>query len=244
MKRRTVLDEEGGAHRTCIALRVARPLDEMIRFVLGPQREVVPDLRRKLPGRGVWVTATASAVRQAMRGKGFARGLDRSGAGIVVPAALAEDIEDLLERDALQWLAIANKAGAVVAGAAKVEAAIAAGTVCALVHAADASAQGVHKLDQALRRRFGEDAAAIGKVDVFSGEQLDLALGRSNVIHAALLGGGACERLLARCGRLAFYRSGAASDAREGSGDDVTATAVRAGPGADDEAMNGHGPGT
>ncbi len=93
-----------------------------------------------------------------------------------------------------------------MAGLAKVEEAIAGGSVAGLIHASDGGADGVRKLGQGLRRRFGEGDAR-QRIALFRSDQLDLALGRANVIHAALLSGAASEAFLARCRKLATYRA-------------------------------------
>ena len=108
---------------------------------------------------------------------------------------------------------MANKAGLVVAGAAKVAAAIETGAVAGLIQARDGGADGARKLQQALTRRFGEAASKVPRIELFASCQLDLALGRTNVIHAALETGAASEAFLARCRRLAAYR-GAPSGGR------------------------------
>ncbi|PSC04867.1 RNA-binding protein [Alsobacter soli] len=196
--------EQEGPERTCVATRTVRPPDELIRFVVGPDDQLVPDLKRKLPGRGVWVTASRQAVEEAARKKAFARSLKAS---VKVPATLADDIERLLERDARDSLSMANKAGQVVAGFSKVEAAIAQG-VAGILQATDAAADGVRKIGQALRRRYGERADAIPVVAALDSSELGLALGRSHVIHAALLEGPAARACLARCRALERYRAG------------------------------------
>jgi len=180
----------------------------MIRFVVGPDAAVVPDIRCKLPGRGVWVTARAEAVKTAVARQAFARGFKTK---VVVPPRLAEDIAELLAGDALQALSLANKAGLVTTGFAKVEAALRGGGVRGLVHAAEAGADGVRKLGQAVRRS-GRPADALAEIRLFDGAQLDLALGRTNVIHAALAAGLASEAFLARCRRLSLYRAAAAPE--------------------------------
>ena len=126
-----------------------------MRFALSGAGDVVPDLRRKLPGRGVWTRLDFATVRQAAAKQVFSRGFR---AHADAAPELAEDVDRLLERDALQFLSIVNKAGLVVTGAAKVEAAIRAGTVAALIHAVDGSPDGASKLDRLLRGRFGEVA--------------------------------------------------------------------------------------
>lgn len=234
--------EETGPLRTCVATRTVRPLDEMLRFVVGPDGSVVPDLKRKLPGRGVWVTATRSAVADAVRRKAIGRGFRGKGAPPEVRQRLDEEIDGLMEHAALQALSLANKAGVVVAGAAKVEAAIAAGAVGALLHASDGSADGARKLGQAVRRRFGERDVEISRVDLFDSAQISLALGRANVIHAALATGGACQAFLAQCRRLALYRTGAPTSARANEDGKDTAQEAEPRP-VGGEAMNGRSPG-
>ena len=170
--------------RTCIVTRQQLPADSMIRFVASPDGVVTPDIRRKLPGRGVWVTATRTAVAEAVRRKAFARGLK---AEARPPDDLVTLVGDLLRRDALSALALANKAGAVVTGAAKVEGG-AARRYVALIHATDASAQGVEKLERLVRSQR-RDGPAIPSIRTFGSGELSLSLGREHVIHAALVAG-------------------------------------------------------
>jgi predicted RNA-binding protein YlxR (DUF448 family) len=192
-----------GAERLCAATRTVRPVDDMIRFVVGPAGDAVPDIKRKLPGRGIWITASRAALGEAIRHKAFARGFKRE---VRVPADLVEQTELLLARAALDALAIAGKAGQVVTGFAQVDAALAQEETVAVLHAAEAAPDGVRKLD-ATMRRAGKNGR-ITVIDTFKSEQLDLALGRSNVIHAALLAGSASDTFLARCQRLERFRTG------------------------------------
>jgi len=199
----------GPPDRLCIACRKVKPITEMIRFVVGPDGAVVPDVKQKLPGRGVWVTASRAAVQEAARSRAFARSFKRD----VRPAPdLDGTTERLLERAALDALAIAHKAGRVAAGFAKTEAALMNERVVGLVHAADAGPEGVRKLD-AIARRTAEATAGLAAgtggpkvIDMFTSMQLDLALGRSNVIHAAVLAGPASTGFLARCQNLERFR--------------------------------------
>lgn len=193
-----------GPERLCAATRAVRPVDEMIRFVVGPDGTVLPDLKRNLPGRGLWVTATEAAVRDAVKRKIFARGFRQD---VQVRPDLAAFTGELLQKSALDALAIAGKAGQVVTGFAKVEAAIAHERLAALLHAGEASADGVRKLDAALHRRHGE-TQPVPVVTDFAGEHLDLALGRPNVVHAALLAGPAGNSFIARFQRLQRFRAG------------------------------------
>ena len=189
--------------RTCIVTREVRSPEALIRFVVGPDGAVVPDLRHKLPGRGAWVTLSAAKVREAARKGLFARAFK---AKVRVPAGLADDIDAALRQELRQALSLANKAGAVVTGFAKVEAAIAAGEVAALIHAAEAAEDGRRKLAGALRRRLGDAISAVSVIDDLTGPELDLALGRPNVIHAAVAAGPGGDGFLARWRRLRSYR--------------------------------------
>ena len=197
--------EETGPERTCIATRTRHKVDDLIRFVAAPDGSVVPDLKRNLPGRGVWVSATRDAVAEAVRKKAFGRGLK---ADVKADADLPSLVEGLLARQAREALSLANKAGLVVSGFDKVEAAIGRGPVRVVVHASDAAADGVRKLSQALKRRFGESAAVEMTLRGLNFEELGLALGRSHVIHAALLDGPASRLCMARLRILERYRTG------------------------------------
>jgi predicted RNA-binding protein YlxR (DUF448 family) len=189
--------------RMCVATRTVRPVADMIRFVIGPDGEAVPDLKRKLPGRGVWVTATQDALSDAVKRKALARGFKRE---VRLPADLVARTGELLERAALDALAMAGKAGLVATGFTRVEAALAQEKVVALLHAAEAAADGVRKLDAALRRRLEHDP--IVTIGILTSAQLDLAFGRPNVVHAALLAGPPSDTFLARLQRLERFRSG------------------------------------
>jgi hypothetical protein len=176
----------------------------MIRFVVGPAGTVVPDIRHKLPGRGVWVTARADKIAEAVRRQTFSRGFK---AKVSASEALPEQIDELLSRDCLQALALANKAGQIVTGFAKVEEAVEKSAVVALIHASGAGGDGIRKLAQVERRRFGA-AEGLVQINLFTSLQLGLALGRTNVIHAALIEGAASRSFVSKSGRLELYRSG------------------------------------
>lgn len=190
--------------RLCALTREVMPVAELIRFVIGPDGSVVPDIKKKLPGRGVWIKADRTSLAEAIRRKTFARSFKRD---VRATAELVDLTDRLLERAALEALSIANKAGRVVTGFAKVEAAAAGSPMSALLHASEAGADGVRKLHAAMRRREPGEAE-IMVLTLFSGPDLDLALGRSNVVHAALLAGPETQRFIARVARLTRFRSG------------------------------------
>jgi len=196
--------------RTCALTRELKPVSELIRFVVGPAGDAVPDIKRKLPGRGIWITSTRTAIAEAVKRSVFARGFKRD---VRVARDLAGETERLLERSALDALAMAGKGGRVVGGFAKVEAALGRNDVLALIHASDAAADGMRKLDAALHRSTAEKPREITVIGAFSGVQLDLALNRPNVVHAALLAGPGAETFLARVMRLQRFRTGQSPDA-------------------------------
>jgi uncharacterized protein len=197
----------------CAVTRQVRPIDELIRFVVSPTGEVIPDLKRKLPGRGLWVSASRQAVAEAVRRSQFSKGFKRD---VRPSATLAADTEALLVRGAIEALAMAAKAGQVVSGFSKVEGALAQrqaqASIHALIHAGDGAADGIRKLDALARQNIGRDTGngnesrEIPVVTALTSEQLDLALGRSNVVHAALLAGPAGKTFLSRSQVLVRYR--------------------------------------
>jgi uncharacterized protein len=193
-----------GSERMCALTRQVLPVADLIRFVVDPAGEVVPDVKRKLPGRGLWITGTRVAVAEAVKRNVFARGFKRE----VSCVGLLEASERALQRAALDALAIAGKAGQVVAGAAKVETALARDDLVGLIHAAEASADGKRKLAAARHRHGGEKPGEIALIETFTGGQLDLALNRPNVVHAALLAGPGAETFLARARRCERFRTG------------------------------------
>src|SRR5450631_4374260 len=146
--------------RMCAVTRAVRPIDELIRFVVSPQGEAIPDLKRKLPGRGLWVSASRQAVAEAVRRHQFSKGFKRE---VRVSPTLAADTEALLVRGAIDALAMAAKAGQVISGFGKVEDALKSrqtqaapkATLQALIHASDGAADGIRKLDAMVRQNAG-----------------------------------------------------------------------------------------
>ena len=212
MRQATAEQEQDGddgadsAVRRCALTRARRPKDALIRFVLRPDGAVVPDLKEKLPGRGVWLTAAHDIVADAAKRNVFARAFK---AAAKVPEGLADQVDRLLAESALSALSLANKAGAAVFGHAKIEEAIAKGRVLALIHAREAADDGCRKLDG--KARGMRDGSPVPAVRAFGADELSLASGRTNVIHAALIQGGAARNVLAAASRLERYRMGRAA---------------------------------
>ncbi len=194
----------GVSVRTCILERERREKPFLLRFVLSPQAQVVPDIKGDLPGRGVWLTATRSAIEEAVRRRAFQRGFKKQ---VNVRPDLAGQVEELFKRSALERLSIANKAGLLVAGFGKAEDAIKRGELIALLHANTAAKDGQAKLD----RRFA--AVSSGKDHIplkncFTSEEISLAAGSANVIHAGLKEGGASRAFLKALERFSDYCTG------------------------------------
>jgi predicted RNA-binding protein YlxR (DUF448 family) len=200
--------------RRCALTRQSRLRGELLRFVIAPDGTIVPDLKEKLPGRGVWLTAAHDTVKEATKRNVFARALK---AEVKVPEGFADRVDRLLADAALGAFALANKAGEVVFGTAKVEEAIAKAKVVALVHAREAAEDGCRKLDSKFRGMAAETPHPA--VRDFGTDELGLASGRTNVIHAALIQGGAALRFLAAASRLERYRKGSAAFADQNGSD-------------------------
>jgi uncharacterized protein len=194
--------------RTCILTRITRQPEDLIRFALSPDGEATPDLRRKLPGRGAWLTADRKSVEEAMKKRLFARAFKAE----VKPAdGLADLIDRLMEQDALAALSLANKAGVVTLGFMKVEAAITARKVAVLLAANDAAEDGLRKMRQVVSRNSAE-TSPLPSISLFSTAQLSLCLGRENVIHGALSGAAVSDRFVEKCRRLMRYRVGVTNE--------------------------------
>ncbi|MFI0849255.1 RNA-binding protein [Mesorhizobium sp. IMUNJ 23232] len=195
--------------RTCIVSRERREPDELIRFVVGPDGAVVPDLKRKLPGRGCWVSADRLHVEKAVAKNAFARAFKRQ---VDVSPHLADQIDQIMVKSALGAVGLARKAGAVALGAAKVDNAVRSGEALCVLHAMDASQDGVRKITQARRATAHLGGPEIHAYKLFSEAELSLALGGTNVIHAAVLAqeaGKAAEKRLVALDR---YRGGSPED--------------------------------
>jgi uncharacterized protein len=200
--------EREGPERRCIVTRTSSPKAGLIRFVAGPDDTVVPDIAGRLPGRGMWVSADVTALRQAA-GKGlFARAAKRQ---LRVPEGLAEEVERQLAARLSEFVALARKAGQAVAGLEKTKSALVAGEAALLLQAADGSA----RERQQLRPPEGENSL----VSCLFAHELGLAFARDRVIHAAVLAGGLGDRIRDEALRLSGIRDDSnRSPATGGSG--------------------------
>ncbi|WP_024708924.1 RNA-binding protein [Martelella sp. AD-3] len=203
---RKVAEEAAMNDRTCIVTRNAGGPDDLIRFVAGPDGQVVPDLKRELPGRGCWVTAERWAVDKAVAKGLYARALKQKA---VAPADLGATVDMLMARQLAGMMNMARKAGEFVAGSAKVDLAVRSGAALATFHAADAAADGRRKLDQA-RKAFWLQMEAEGPIPAFvpfGAAEIDTLLHENAFKHAAALAGKAGEGVVKRAMMLQRYRA-------------------------------------
>lgn len=201
-------NEQRETERQCAVTRERRAPGELLRFAVDPDGNAVPDLKSRLPGRGVWVTCTRETLEKAVAGRVFDRSFRKR---VNTAENLPDLVEGLLERDALQRLALANKAGDVVCGFDKVYQAVQGGKAAVLVHASDASPNGCRKLDSQFEAVENARNGAAAIIRGFNCEELSLALGRPNVIHAALKEGGPCRNFMNATARLERFRAGSAA---------------------------------
>ncbi|MCC6001854.1 MAG: RNA-binding protein [Pararhodobacter sp.] len=187
-------DRDAGPERRCIVSGDSGPASGLIRFVLGPDGVLAPDIAGKLPGRGIWVTATPAALEQAVRKRLFTRA---ARAPVTVPDGLVATIEAQLARRVIDLISLARRGGAAVAGYEKVRDRLLRDEVAVLVQAADGSPRGRTKL------RPPEGGAHI---TCLTGQELGMAFGREHVINAALSAGGLASRVVDEAARLASMR--------------------------------------
>ena len=188
--------------RRCIVTGETHPKRGLIRFVLSPEGVVTADLMEKLPGRGLWVAAERSALETAVKKNVFARA---ARAPATVPDGLVAEVEAGLARRSVEWVSLARKAGAAIAGFEKVKDWLEKGEAAILLQASDGSERGKSKL-----RPPGGRGSFFG---VFSASELGLAFGREHVIHAALAAGGLADRFREDAVRLSGVREDGGGEA-------------------------------
>ncbi|WP_343698355.1 RNA-binding protein [Caulobacter sp.] len=190
---------EANRQRKDIVLGEATDEARLVRFVAGPDGVVVPDVARKLPGRGIWVGADRESVTMAAKKGLFSRSAKTK---LTAPADLADQVEALLARRVLDSLGLARKAGTIISGFEKVVAAVATGKVAWLIEASDSAEDGRRKILSAARKA-PKPPRLLG---AFTSDELGLALGGENVIHTALLAGPGVERWTLDVERLSGFR--------------------------------------
>lgn len=186
--------------RMCALTREELPSAALVRFAVSPDGVLAPDIDAKAPGRGVWITCSAAAVAEAERRKIFARSLKSD---VTVPSDLAQAVRTRLEQRLMGALGLARKAGALITGATKVSSLVESGRAAALITASDAAPDGRRKMLQSVRRAGHTET--LPHIESLSSDQLGLALGLENVIHAALTPGAAANSAVERANRLARF---------------------------------------
>ena len=173
--------------------------DRLIRFVAGPGGVVVPDLARKLPGRGMWVAADRASVETAARKGLFSRSAK---AKLSASPDLADQVDSLLRRRVLDGLGLAKRAGDLISGYEKVASALNAGRAAWVIEAADGAADGRRKILNVARK----SPRAPKLLGLYSNEELGLALGGENVIHTGFLAGRGADQWTFDVHRLSGFR--------------------------------------
>jgi len=187
-------NEQDEPERRCIVTGEVQPKGGLIRFVVGPEGQAVPDILGRLPGRGMYVAADRAVLAQAGKGA-FARSAK---APVAVPDGLVDEVERQLARRVIDLVSMARKAGGAVCGFEKVKDWLAAGRAKVLLQASDGSERGKSKLWTPQGGRF---------FGCLTSDELGLAFGRESVIHAALAAGGLTERVIEDAARLAGIRT-------------------------------------
>ncbi|MEM7005358.1 MAG: RNA-binding protein [Pseudomonadota bacterium] len=165
--------------RQCAVLRTRRPQTEMVRFVRGPDCSAAPDVAAKLPGRGVWITASRDAVSTAVREDVFSRSFKAETSAV---SDLSELVERLLLRRLQSTLGLAKKAGAVVLGFDQVKSALQKNRPGVLISASDSAKDGRNKLYFLGRSLYDQ----LNTAGALTSDELGMAFGRSHVVHALL----------------------------------------------------------
>ncbi len=195
-------DDEGadGMLRRCIVSGVSKGPEQMVRFVVGPEMQIVPDIAQKLPGRGFWVTAERDVISHAVNKGQFSKAAKCS---VKCEGDLAGLVEQLLVRRCIDLLGLARRAGQAVTGFSQVEPALRdqAGRIAALVEASGSGGADRGKLVTYARKR-----GSVRIIGCLSESEIGLAFGRENVVHAALTRGPLAERFIAEADRLGGFR--------------------------------------
>jgi uncharacterized protein len=186
-----------GTSRRCLVTGAVRPKTELLRFVVDPQGQIVPDIAGKLPGRGLWLTAQRAIVAAALSKRVFARAAK---APVVIAEGLEDRVATLLVQRCIDILGLARRSGLAVAGFVRVKEALTAGKAALLVEATDAAADG--------REKLAALALSLPRVACLDARELGVAFGREQAVHVALGKGRLADLFIAEARRLQGFRSG------------------------------------
>ncbi len=188
--------DQDGPERKCIATGEVSPKEGLIRFVVGPDSQIVPDLAGKLPGRGVYVSSNKGALESAVSKSLFSRAARQK---ITLADGFVEMVENLISRRVVDLISLARKSGGAVSGYEKVKDWLLKEEARVLIQAEDGSARGKSKLSTPYGGSY---------IGWLSADELGMAFGRQTVIHAALGAGGLTERVVEEAQRLKGLRVG------------------------------------
>ena len=178
--------------RSCIVTREVKAKDELIRFVVGPNQQLVPDLAGKLPGRGMYVSASKLLIAEAIAKRSFSKAAKSQ---VQIPDGLLITLEQLLERRVGEALSLARKAGQAITGFEEVEAELKKGSVEELIHADDAGEDGIKKLSFYTGPTFANLPRSL----------LCEVLGRENAVHAVVTHGAAASFFIEQARRFTLF---------------------------------------
>lgn len=187
-------DRSDGAERKCIATGEVQPKHGLIRFVIGPDNQVYPDILGKLPGRGIYVAADRAVLELAVKKKAFSRSAKQP---VTLPEGLIDEVEQQLARRVVDLISLQRKAGKAVAGYEKVKGWLQSEEAEVLIQAVDGSGRGKSKLSTPHYGHY---------IGWLTADELGLAFGRQTVIHGALASGGLTQRVVEEAGRLKGVR--------------------------------------
>ncbi len=187
-------EDSDGPERRCVVTGETGPKAGLVRFVVGPDDTIVPDVAGRLPGRGIWVSAERAVLERAVAKRMFSKGAKRP---VAVPEGLVAQVEAALLRRLQDAIAMARKAGGAVAGYEKVRAMLDRGEAQVLLQAADGSERGKGKLSTPEGGRW---------IGFLTTEELGRAFGRDRVVHAAVASGTLARRIVEEAARLQGIR--------------------------------------
>jgi predicted RNA-binding protein YlxR (DUF448 family) len=187
-------DRSDGPDRKCIATGEVQPKYGLVRFVVGPDMQIVPDILGKLPGRGIYVAADRDAIELAVKKKLFTRAAKQQ---VTVPDGLVEEVEKQIARRVIDLISLQRRGGRAVAGYEKVKGWLQSEEAEVLIQAVDGSGRGKSKLSTP---HYGQ------YIGWLTADELGLAFGRQTVIHGALASGGLTQRVVEEAQRLKGVR--------------------------------------
>ncbi len=189
--------------RTCIIAKQTYEKHELIRFVPSPNREIVPDLKQNLPGRGAYILAKKTIIEKAIKNSALVKYFkSKLKEEFYIDNNMPALVESLLIKHAIGSIALGRKAGIVISGALACDKAIRSGNTKLILHTKGASANGITKLNQAIHASKN----SVQELSIFSKDELEKAFGMINVQHIAILASPLAKNILTNLEKLHIYR--------------------------------------